>query len=293
VLDNLSGTSQQSGGGRVINALSVDVEDWYQAFEMVGFEQWRRYSRRIVSNTSKILKILKEFNTLCTFFVLGHVAKEFPELVHQISEDGHEIAAHGYSHRRVYNMTPNEFMAETERSIGILEQVTHKEVLGYRAPWFSITDKSFWALDVLVKLGLKYDSSIFPGSTGVYGISRAKNIIHRILTASGEIIEFPPCSFGFRGIRFGCGGGFYLRSLPYSINYRAIKRKNQRGFSVMTYVHPWEFDSGQPKLSVSIFEKFIHYYGLAQTENKFRMLLNDFVFLPVREVLGLEDSLES
>jgi len=288
VLDNLSRSIQQSGGRGVINALSVDVEDWYQAFAVVDYRQWGKYPRRIVSNISRILKILREFNARATFFVLGHVAEEFPDLVLEIAQDGHEIATHGYSHRRVYDMGRDEFRIEVGRSIEVLEGVTGQKMLGYRAPWFSITNRSLWALDILVQFGLKYDASIFPGANGVYGILGADNVVHRISTPSGEIIEFPPCSFGFRNFRLGCGGGFYLRSLPYWLNRWVIRRRNLRGFVAMTYVHPWEFDKTQPRPSVPIFERVIHYYGLGQTEKRFRRLLNDFEFLPVREVLGLE-----
>jgi len=271
----------------IVNALSVDLEEWYQAFAVVDYAQLKKYPRRVASNLSRILSILREFNAHATFFVLGQVAEELPDLVLEVAQDGHEIATHGYSHRKVYDMSRDEFQSELRRSIDILEGLTGQKMLGYRAPWFSITNRSLWALNILVQFGLKYDASIFSGANGVYGIPGSIDVIHRIATPSGEIFEFPPCSFGMGDFRLGFGGGFYLRSLPYQLNRWAIRRQNRRGFAAMTYVHPWEFDKKQPRLTVSIFERFIHYYGLEKTEMRFRKLLTDFEFASVRDVLGL------
>lgn len=271
----------------MLNALTIDVEDYFQvsAFEsIVSRQDWPAYECRVEPNTRLILSILREARVKATFFILGWVAEHFRSLVEEIASDGHEIASHGYFHKLVYNQSKDEFRADLRKSIDILEGITGKPVLGYRAPSYSITRNSWWALDVLIEAGLKYDSSIFPIHHDRYGISDFPRFPHQI---KDDLSEFPLSTLKIWGMNFPIAGGGYFRLLPYPITRWAIKRVNDReGQPVIFYLHPWEFDPAQPRQKIGGLSKFRHYVNLDKTEAKFRRLLEDFQFAPVKSVIS-------
>ena len=271
-----------------INILTIDVEDYYQDTE---FKNWKSYEDRVVQNTHKILNILSETNTKATFFVLGYVAEHFPGLVRNIKDKGHEIATHGYSHTPITQQMPSEFEEDLLKSIRILEKITGDRVMGYRARQFSVSKKTSWAIDILKKAGLKYDSSVFPVKTPLYGVPDAP--LHPYHIASSNIkrdnpeedfLELPLSVYRIPIIHknIPVAGGFYLRFFPYLFIKHAIKIiNNKMNQPAIIYIHPWEFDPEQPRISD---HKWYHYYRLSKTEQKFRKLLKDFKFTSVRGV---------
>ena len=275
----------------MLNALTIDVEDYYQvsAFEsVVRRESWNQYESRVENNTLRILDLLDEYHTLATFFVLGHVAERHPSLVRTIVERGHEIASHGYSHRRIYTQTPQKFREETLKTKQIVEDLTGQPILGYRAASYSITDKSLWALDILAEEGFEYDSSIFPIVHDIYGIPGTSRFpCVKVLRSGRQIKEFPPSTVRIFGRNIPVAGGGYLRLFPYKISAWAIHRLNETERQpAMVYLHPWEIDPDQPRISAPWLSRFRHYQNLASTQTKCERLLKDFSWAPMEEVLA-------
>jgi polysaccharide deacetylase family protein (PEP-CTERM system associated) len=275
------------------NALSVDVEDWYQVSdfeEVVEFAAWDRYESRVVRNTERVLSLLSEYDVRATFFVLTWNAERHPDLVRRIADAGHEVASHGHRHRLIYEQTAAEFRDDVMRSKKILEDVTGTAVLGYRAPSFSLTQASLWALDVLLDCGFRYDSSIFPISDRLYGIPNARRFPF-VIRADGDrvLLEFPMSTARAVGRNWPLGGGAYLRLLPYRYMRWGIRRVNREGQAALVYVHPWELDPDQPRVKVKGKRGIsTHYINLNRTEARLRRLLQDFSFAPARDVLGLD-----
>lgn len=267
------------------NALTFDVEDYFHvsAFaEQVPRSQWKTMPSRVGANTSKVLDLLDEAGQFGTFFVLGWVARNYPGVVREIAERGHEVACHSFDHRYVYQMTREEFVEDTRRAKEALEDAAGRPVLGYRAPSFSITSDSLWALEILATLGFRYDSSIFPVCHPNYGMPCASRQPFVFATKSGSIVEFPLTSIEFTGRRSPVAGGAYFRLLPYwytrwSVEY--INRAETR--SACVYLHPWELDSEQPRISVRLTDRLRHYISLYGVESKLRRLLRDFDFRPL------------
>lgn len=276
----------------MINALSIDVEDWYQVsdFESVArFSDWEHFESRILRNTRKILDLLAKYHIHGTFFVLTWNAERFPELVKEIDAAGHEVATHGYAHRLVYTQTPEEFREDIRRSLTILEDLTGKKVIGYRAPSFSITKDSIWALDILLELGFRYDSSIFPLRDKLYGIADSYRFPY-IVRQDGarDLVEFPMSTVRVRQTNLPLAGGAYFRLLPYAFFRWGMKKLNREERSAVLYLHPWEIDPEQPRLSAQGKRGYSsHYWNLKATEKKLVRLLHDFSFAPIREVLAL------
>jgi polysaccharide deacetylase family protein (PEP-CTERM system associated) len=277
----------------MLNAFSVDVEDWYQVsdFEdVVAPAAWDTYESRVVRNTERILDLLDEHGVKGTFFVLTWNAERHPDLVRRIARAGHEVASHGHRHRLIFDQTPAEFREDLTRSIGLLEDLTGEPVLGYRAPSFSLTTRSIWALDVLMEAGLRYDSSIFPVSDRLYGIPGARRfpfVIRR--DGDRELAEFPMSTARVLGRNWPLGGGAYLRVLPYPYLRWGMRRVNAEGQPALVYLHPWEVDPGQPRIkSRGKRGVSVHYVNLGGTEARLRRLLRDFDFAPVRDVLRLK-----
>jgi polysaccharide deacetylase family protein (PEP-CTERM system associated) len=275
----------------VLNALTIDVEDYYHvsAFDsVVGRNSWHQYESRVENNTLRILDLLDGFVTKATFFVLGHVAERHPALVRAIAQCGHEIASHGYSHRRIYTQTPQQFRGETRQAKKIIEDITGQAVLGYRAASYSITDKSLWALDILAEEGFRYDSSIFPIRHDLYGIpghQRFSCAIER--NGVGVMLEIPLSTIRIAGVNIPVAGGGYLRLLPYAVTRRALLQLNLREQQpAVVYFHPWEIDPDQPRINAGRLSRFRHYTNLRGMETKVRRLLNDFTFAPIREVFA-------
>ena len=272
------------------NALTIDVEDYYQvsAFEsQVAFSDWPRFESRVVGNTWRLLEILNFYKVKATFFVLGWVAERHPQTVLAIRQEGHEIACHGYRHRLLYGMDREDFRDDTKRAKGVLEDLCGLPVLGYRAPSYSITKKTLWALDVLEELGFRYDSSIFPIHHDRYGIPDAARFpyIHQLL-GGRSLIEVPLSTTRLWGQHVPIAGGGYFRLFPYPFIRWAILRMNERERkSAILYLHPWEIDPHQPKIKGNLPSRFRHYLNLKKTEPRLRRLLQDFRFSPLNELI--------
>jgi len=274
----------------IVNSFTVDVEDYFQveAFsQAIDRKDWASYESRVVNNTMRILDLLDAYNTTGTFFVLGWVAKKNPELVREIDSRGHEIASHGMSHKLIYNQSQDEFRQETFDSKSLLEDIIQKEVSGYRAATYSITKKSFWALDILCEAGYKYDSSIFPIVHDRYGIADINTKPHVITTANNNsITEFPISVFKNRIINVPISGGGYFRLLPYRVTKYLLGLLNRKNQPFMFYIHPWEVDPHQPRIdNIKLSTKFRHYNNISRCEDRLGKLLGDFRFSTTKNVL--------
>jgi polysaccharide deacetylase family protein (PEP-CTERM system associated) len=271
----------------ILNALSFDVEDYYQVsnFEsFVRFDGWTKFESRVERNTRGILDLLAELQQTATFFVLGWEAERFPKLVRDIAAAGHELATHGYRHRLIYDLTPDEFRADLRKSIDLIEQAGGQKVLGHRAASFSITTQSLWAIDVMQQEGLKYDSSIFPTRHPRYGIPDAPRAPHEIRPG---FWEFPMATVKLGHANLPIAGGGYFRLYPLAMTRWGIRRINAEQRPVIVYLHPWEFDPGQPRLQASLQARFRHYNNLDKTAPRLRRLCREFSFGTARRVLGL------
>jgi polysaccharide deacetylase family protein (PEP-CTERM system associated) len=273
----------------IVNALTFDVEDYFHvsAFDpTVARTQWDQYESRVCASTDRLLSLLADAGVNATFFVLGWVAERHPGLVQRIAAGDHEIASHGYGHRLVYELTPEEFREDIRRSRQVIEDAAGQPVLGYRAPSYSITERSLWALDVLVEEGFAYDASIFPIHHDRYGIPDAPRHPYLIERAAGSIWEMPPSTVRLLGTNLPVAGGGYFRILPYGWTRWGIARLNKREERpAMFYLHPWEIDPGQPRLGANALSRFRHYYNIALTESRLRRLLEDFRFGTVSAAL--------
>jgi polysaccharide deacetylase family protein (PEP-CTERM system associated) len=270
---------------RVLNAITVDLEDWYQGLE-IPRECWHGYESRVVSSARRLLSLLAETDVRATFFTLGDVAERHPDLVREISNAGHEIGTHGESHEFVYRLTPDSFRAEISRMAAVLCDLTGREVLGHRAPFFSVTRESLWALDVLAELGFRYDSSIFPVHNYRYGIPDAPRWPHRV-SATNRLVEFPISTWRVLGTNLPIAGGAYFRIYPYAITRMGLRSLNRAGHPAVFYLHPWELDPDHPRIPVPRRIAATHYFNLSATECRLRRLLRDFRFAPASEVLGV------
>ena len=237
----------------VVNAMSVDVEDYFQvsAFDgIVARAAWEQMESRVCRNTDRLLGLFDETGVRATFFVLGWVAERFPELVSRIATQGHEIASHSHWHRLVYDQTAEAFRDDARRSKGVLEAITGVPVHGYRAPSYSVTTRSLWALDVLIDEGYRYDASIFPIHHDRYGIPGAPRDVHLIDRIGGSIVEVPASTVRWGGVNFPIAGGGYFRLLPYAWTRWGIAHRNDaEGRPAIFYLHPWEIDPQQPRLT--------------------------------------------
>jgi polysaccharide deacetylase family protein (PEP-CTERM system associated) len=272
------------------NALTIDLEDYYHvsAFRnSMESSQWNSQQSRVERNTDLLLDLLDEAGCKATFFTLGWVAEQHPEVVRRVADRGHEVACHSLRHRLVYEMSPEEFREDTRAAKDLLENLSGTPVHGYRAPSFSIVDNSFWALEVLAELGFTYDSSIFPVKHADYGIPQASRAPFRVATPAGPIIEFPMTTLEFAGQRSPFGGGAYFRLLPYWYTRWGIRFLNsQEERPVCIYLHPWELDPDQPRMSGNLTSRVRHYLGLRNTPAKFKNLIHDFTFLPLGVLVG-------
>ena len=274
----------------VVNAMTVDVEDYFHvsAFDRVlRREEWPNQESRVEANTGRLLELLAESQVRATCFVLGWVAERFPNLVRSIAAAGHEVASHGYWHRLVYTQTPDEFREDLRRARQVIEDVSGSRVRGYRAPSFSITERSLWALDVLAEEGFEYDASIFPVRHDRYGLPTAPRHTFRIQCPAGELVEAPGSTIRVAGVQIPVAGGGYFRQFPYAWTRWGIERLNRvDGQPAVFYLHPWEIDPGQPRFPVDAVGRFRHYRNLHKTERRLRSLLRDFRFAPLSDVLS-------
>jgi polysaccharide deacetylase family protein (PEP-CTERM system associated) len=274
----------------VVNALTFDIEDYYhvQAFaDVIRPVEWTSYPMRVEKNTYRVLEMLAEHRIRATFFILGWVAERCKGLVAEIVKAGHEIGSHGYAHQMIRQSGQKDFRDDIFRAKSILEDQTGIAVKSYRAPSYSITSSTLWALEILGEAGFECDSSIFPIVHDHYGIADAPRFPHYELLHGGKrIAEFPPSTLRLCGVNFPVAGGGYLRLLPYGTTSWAIRRINcQEKQPAMVYLHPWEFDPQQPRIAAGWRSRFRHYQNLRTTEAKFARLLNDFSWGPMSEVL--------
>lgn len=276
----------------MLNAFSVDVEDYFQvgAFEdAIPRDAWEGFEPRVERNTRRLLDLCASHDVKGTFFTLGWVAERWPGLVRDIQAAGHELGTHGQDHRRVTKMTPAEFREDVRRSKRTIEDITGDPVIGYRAPNYSIVRETFWAMDVLMEEGFRYDSSIFPIWHDHYGIPDFPRFPRPVKGENGSALhEFPISTIRFAGMNLPFVGGGYLRHFPLSFIRWGMHRLNghERRPAIL-YIHPWEIDPGQPVQPVGLLKRLRHYRNLARTEDRLARLFSEYCFTSCREVLGL------
>jgi polysaccharide deacetylase family protein (PEP-CTERM system associated) len=270
---------------------SIDVEEHFQAnaFDrIVSREDWDRQPSRVEGNTERLLDLLDRTGARATCFVLGWVAERHPALVRRIVAEGHEVASHGWWHRRIGSLTPQELRQEVRESKRLLEDLSGQPVVGFRAPSFSITPGREWAFDVLLEEGYTYDSSLFPIRRPDYGYPASPVIPHEIRRPSGALLEIPMATARVFGLRIPAAGGGYLRQLPYALIRRAARDAVARRRPGMFYIHPWEVDPDQPRFPVGMLTRVRHYGGLQKTLGHLERLLTEFRFTSVAEWLAGE-----
>lgn len=312
----------------ITNALTIDVEDYFHvsAFESVCDPcAWERQECRVEANTGRVLELLAQARVRATFFVLGWVAERFPGLAGKIADAGHEVACHGYAHRRVCTQTREEFREDLHRSKSLLEEQAGTAVLGYRAPSYSIGPTCLWAFDELVEAGFAYDSSVFPVRHDLYGLSDWPRFPFWLERTAGEgvgnwvpaeredgfpvpssrfpvpdsrlkpgirhpgqLLEVPITTLKLLGRNIPIAGGGYFRLFPYRFTRWGLGRINEEeSRPFVFYLHPWELDPGQPRMDgAGLKSRFRHYLNLDKTEARLGRLLADFRFAPLREVLA-------
>ena len=273
----------------VVNAMSVDVEDYFHVSVFDGIvprSTWGDMQSRVCANTERLLDIFDEYRIRSTFFVLGWVAERHPALVRTIAQRGHEVASHGYAHRLVYDQTPQAFREDVRRAKRIIEDAGGCEVGGYRAPSYSITPRSLWALDVLIEEGHWYDASIFPIRHDRYGIPVSPREPFYVERDAGGLMEVPGSTVRVGPVNLPVAGGGYFRILPYRWTRWGMARLNRtEKRPAVFYLHPWEIDPEQPRLSAGWLGRFRHYRNLAETESRLRALLSEFGFGTVAALL--------
>ncbi|SES62575.1 polysaccharide deacetylase family protein, PEP-CTERM locus subfamily [Nitrosomonas marina] len=262
------------------NAMTIDVEDYFQvsAFEKhIPRSSWDSIPCRVEHNIEKILGLLDEKQIKATFFTLGWIAERYPQMIKRMSENGHEIASHGWGHARVTDLTPSEFKEDIIRSKAVLEEISSRAVVGYRAPSFSINRKNLWALDCLAEAGYRYSSSIYPVQHDHYGMPDAPRFAYFPRGESG-VLELPVTTVRLWGRNVPAGGGGYFRLWPYTVSKWFIKRLNGiESHAAIFYFHPWEIDVDQPRQQgVGFKTRFRHYLNLHRMEKRLRALIHDF-----------------
>lgn len=264
------------------NRLSIDLEDWFcvSNFDaMIDRSSWDRCELRVVDSTRRLLELFEGRGVKATFFVLGWVAERAPALIREVANAGHEIACHGYGHQRLTQLDAPRFDADLGRSLTLLRALVEAPVIGYRAPSFSLTEQTLWAIPILRKHGIRWDSSVFPfGGHPEYGIAKAPLTPYRL---AEDLVELPMSCVEFGGRRLPCTGGGYFRLYPYSLSAALIRRCNRAGRPVIFYAHPWEFDPGQPRMPLPLVKRFRHYNNLDRTLERLDRLLLEFEWGPL------------
>lgn len=261
------------------NILSVDLEDWFHICGVEGrlpATHWDSLESRVEVNARKILDLLRANDITATFFILGYVADRHPGLIRAIVEQGHEIAVHGYSHKRVYRMTPEHFRQDLRKAVRVITALTGSGVRGFRAPEWSIRDDSLWALDILLEEGFTYDSSMAP--LQIIGNPNYPRIPHQRQLAAGPIWELPPLVAPTRVGNLPIGGGWGLRVLPYRMIRDTIKALNTQGHPAVIFLHPREFDHQNPRVALPLAKRFVLEARIERTAARLARLLKDFQF---------------
>jgi polysaccharide deacetylase family protein (PEP-CTERM system associated) len=270
---------------------TVDVEEYFQVAALesvVPRSEWARRESRLGRGLWRLLDLLAEAGAHGTFFVLGWVAERHPALVREIADAGHEIASHGWDHRRVTDQETLPFRRSVRDTRDLLEQLVGRAVTGFRAPSFSIVPGHEWALEVLLEEGYRYDSSLFPirRPGGRYGYPDSPVDPYWLSLPQGRLAELPPATLSVGGWRVPAGGGGYFRLLPYWVTAAALRACERRGVPGTFYIHPWELDPEQPRLPVSCLTRIRHYGGLGKTEGRLRRLLREFRFTTMAETVA-------
>jgi polysaccharide deacetylase family protein (PEP-CTERM system associated) len=264
--------------GAITNALTIDVEDYFQVSAFAPYiarSDWERRECRIERNVERILELLAAHDVRATFFTLGWIAERYPALVRSVVQQGHELASHGYGHRRASEQSASEFSIDIERARNILEDLSGQAVTGYRAPSFSIGHANLWAYDCLARAGYRYSSSIYPIRHDHYGMPDAPRFAH---TARAGVLEVPVTTMRLRGRNFPASGGGFFRLLPYAVSRSMLRRVNAAdGEAAVFYFHPWEIDPGQPRVAgIDLRTRFRHYVNIGRMEARLQQLLQDF-----------------
>jgi len=290
----------RSGPQHVVHLLSFDVEEYFQveaaARSGVCRTDWQGFGKRLSPAVDRILQALADHQITSTFFVLGWVARHESDVVRRIADAGHEIASHGMEHRMLQHLTPDRFRKELLDSRSLLEDISGRPVVGYRAPTFSLTHETAWALDTLARAGYQYDSSAFPIHHDRYGVPDAPAGVHRAIgPEGGTVLEIPPLTLRLLGMNWPVGGGGYLRVLPVRVVGWALRNASRRGRTGLLYLHPWEVDHEQPNLPMPPATRARHRVGLRRTEAKLRWLLRRFQFTSINRCLDslLEQATET
>lgn len=283
----------KADAGATLNALSFDVEDWYHA-ELIRHNLEGEPRPQVEECTRPILALLELYGIRATFFVVGEVAVLHPSLIREIGAAGHEIACHGMSHRPLWDMQPDDFRQELEAFVGVVgESVDTTDVVGYRAPTFSLDNERRWAIGVLKEYGYRYDSSIFPVRTPLYGVDGCpagpyypSEVDITVDAGEGDFVEFPLSALRIGNLAIPVCGGFYLRAIPYPFLYWALRQINRQGQPFVLYMHPWETCRDTVRVrSLSPLSYFVTYYNISSALHKLERLLATFRFAPLREVL--------
>ncbi len=274
------------------NILSIDVEEWFHPEAVQHLfppDSWDEREPRVERNVEKLLELFDSKKTKATFFVLGWTVRKYPQLIKRMAEAGHEVASHGNSHRMVTKLTPDEFREDLAESIAAIQEITGKKVLGFRAPTFSIVKETRWAWEIMLELGLAYDSSVYPIWHDRYGIPDAPRHPYIALEKeSQKLIEFPMPTLKIGNKNFPFGGGGYLRIFPLWFTKYAIKKFNKEGLPAIIYAHPWEFDPEQPRLELGKVQTWRHYYNINTNLNKLDVLLDRFEWMSFKDFFEQE-----
>jgi polysaccharide deacetylase family protein (PEP-CTERM system associated) len=270
--------------------LTVDVEDYFMvsAFsDIVKTDTWDHYSSRVENNTMRVLDLFEKYDVKGTFFILGWVAEHYPQIIKEIDRRGHEIGCHSYLHKLVYEMSRMEFKHDILKAKKILEDIIGKRIFGYRAPSYSVTKESFWAMEVIRETGFLYDSSIYPIIHDRYGYPEFSRFPIVVKTDSGNILEIPLSTLRVLDKNIPVGGGGYLRLFPIAFTEWAIRRMNNiEKECAVVYFHPWEIDTEQPRINCSYLSKFRHYTNIKNMESRIESLVKKFEFGSVISVFN-------
>lgn len=268
------------------NIFTIDVEEWFHAPQLEPYlegRRWKDLEARLVPNVHRLLEIMADHRTQATFFILGWVGERYPKLVREIAASGHEIASHGYRHKLVTELTPSTFREYVKRSKFLLEDLTGRSVLGYRAACFSVVKSTLWALDVIKETGFLYDSSMFPIHHDLYGIPDYPRFPY---VHDNGLIEIPPSTLSFLGYNIPIAGGGYFRFFPYTLTKIAVKMLNKSGQPAVFYLHPWELDPDTPRTGQADWRtRFRRNINLKKTASRLKKLLSDFSFVPINDYI--------
>lgn len=283
--------SGANAGTGVRHFFTVDVEEYFQVVALAPWapmERWPSFESRVEASVDALLDLMAAHGAAGTFFTVGWVAERHPAMMRRIVERGHEVASHTYDHVRITHQTPEAFRDSVRRTKRVIEDITGSAVIGFRAPSFSIVRGTEWALDILVEEGHRYDSSLFPVSRSGYGYVGGGRDPYVISTPTGRLAEFPPVTLRLLGRTLPAAGGAYFRVLPDALVRAALRSSASRHVPGTFYIHPWEWDPGQPMLPVPVLTRLRHYTGQGRVMSRLRRLFSEFAFTSIRDGAGTE-----